>query len=458
MANRPTVPGWNTINLNKPNEYSSEFTYGGARFANVTDVSTGQRWLYSVSSVTGDRTLISSTTANGQVTAGPAYPLVSNQYAALNSANKAQSEFIIEKTSTAQEKQGIAKGSEYKSKLGNSNGTVGAGSSVDLIGFSSSYSPDLSNPIIPKGSILRYPRDLNFNQDRIVFTAVEIDPRSENFVAGQGANLGGIGSNVNKDNIEGSLSAFNIPGPTYQKVAGSVHIAIQSPIQDQLATEWTTDSITAIDALVYNMSASLIETANGDAGSQQEGTQGFQTALNQAVGGAKSNVGRLQRMFAGQAAGLNNILARTDGVVQNPNLELVFQGPQLRPFSFTFKLSARNEAEGNDIKTIIKYFKRHMMPRKEKESIFLRAPQVFTIMYTKGETSDPHPSINKISPTQEKRACALTNMSVDYTPLGSYMTFNDKNATMVAYTISLQFQEIEPLYSGDYDDSHAIGY
>jgi hypothetical protein len=46
--------------------------------------------------------------------------------------------------------------------------------------------------------------------------------------------------------------------------------------------------------------------------------------------------------------------------------------------------------------------------------------------------------------------CALQNFSVDYTPLGSYTTYED--GTMVAYSLSMQFQELVPIYDKDYMD------
>ena len=116
-------------------------------------------------------------------------------------------------------------------------------------------------------------------------------------------------------------------------------------------------------------------------------------------------------------------------------------------------MSARSQTEADKIKKIIKYFKYHMAVRKE-QGLFLRAPHVFTIQYCKGN-KEGHPGINLISPTDDTKACALTNCSVDYTPLGSYATYED--GTMVAYTLSLQFQEITPIYDTDYDD-HPIGY
>jgi hypothetical protein len=41
--------------------------------------------------------------------------------------------------------------------------------------------------------------------------------------------------------------------------------------------------------------------------------------------------------------------------------------------------------------------------------------------------------------------------------MGTYMTFNDTEKTMFMYRINLQFKELTPVYSSDYDD-HPIGY
>ena len=46
----------------------------------------------------------------------------------------------------------------------------------------------------------------------------------------------------------------------------------------------------------------------------------------------------------------------------NPNMELLFNGPQLRTFGFTFKLSPRTKDEATKIKDIIYCFKRAMAP------------------------------------------------------------------------------------------------
>ena len=90
-----------------------------------------------------------------------------------------------------------------------------------------------------------------------------------------------------------------------------------------------------------------------------------------------------------------------------------------------------------------------MSVQNTADNIFLKAPNVFQINYLiKGERD--HPSLNRI------KVCALQSCSVDYTPDGSYMTFNDENATMTSYNLTLQFQELEPVTSKDYENNTSI--
>ena len=87
--------------------------------------------------------------------------------------------------------------------------------------------------------------------------------------------------------------------------------------------------------------------------------------------------------------------------------------------------------------------------KSDGAGIFLKAPNTFMIEYKFNGGSTTHPGINQI------KECALLSCSVEYTPLGTYMTYPD--GTMVSYSMSLSFQELEPLYDKDYD-GHPIGY
>jgi hypothetical protein len=132
-------------------------------------------------------------------------------------------------------------------------------------------------------------------------------------------------------------------------------------------------------------------------------------------------------------------------------MELLFSGPSLRSFSFTFKLSPRSEREAIAVKTIIRSFKQAMSAKRTESTLLLKSPFTFAISYISGDKQ--HPYLNKF------KECALTNCSVNYTPYGTYMTYAGKEKSMVAYELQLQFQELEPLFDDEYgNDFNDIGF
>lgn len=294
-----------------------------------------------------------------------------------------------------------------------------------------------TNPKIQFSDTLIYPLDIaQTDQDRIKFTAADINGRS-------------------------NQGTFAFGRPLYKSVSPPVYISIQSPISDQNTVDWGEGNLSPLDATLYNSAfKAMNNTPNGDVGgAMTAGAMGLAKALEELKNqfdGQKFN-----QLVASLAAGNPSIFTRATSLVLNPNLELLFRGPQLRPFNFTFLMSARNSSEVYIIKEIIRYFKYHMAVREVPGGLFLKAPYVFKIQYQKG--NQLHKSINLIAPDDEEtKACALINFSVDYTPLGSYMTYEDPDATMVAYRLNMQFQEITPVYDTDYTKSpaanHPIGY
>lgn len=291
------------------------------------------------------------------------------------------------------------------------------------------------SPVGAEGA--RYPLDIeDTNQDRIMFQAVELSGRKS--ATGSTTSIGkGFGAPSSYSPVSG---------------AGPVYITIQGPIQDQSSVDWGDSRANALEIAGANTAAAAID--ENQSGSAQAGAE-----LKKLADAAKENIGP---GAAALAVGNADLFTRATQQVLNPNLELLFKGPQNRPFNFTFKMSARNGEEAEQIQKIIKYFKYHMAVKGAGGDIFLKAPDVFWIEYRKGN-NDLHQSLNLIAPGEVKRkACALKSFNVDYTPLGTYMTFNDEKATMVQYNISMNFTEITPVYQSDFDDEpgkdHPIGY
>jgi len=120
----------------------------------------------------------------------------------------------------------------------------------------------------------------------------------------------------------------------------------------------------------------------------------------------------------------------------NPKAEFVFKSVPFRSFSYPFEFAPKNEKEKEDVQKIISILKFHMHPEKFGAG-FLLAPSEFqiTYMYKDG----PNMYIPRIS------RCALTDMSVDYSPEGVFTTFkgDDKGAHPVLTKMDLSFTEME---------------
>lgn len=233
---------------------------------------------------------------------------------------------------------------------------------------------------------------------------------------------------------------------------GTVRLPIQPSITDSNNVNWGSGDMNPLAAYAAALSIQ----------GQESLTEALRTATQDAtkfIEATKidpSYANALRVWLASEAVGINGLLPRVTGAIVNPNLELLFQGPQLRPFNFSFKLSPRSSEEAAQVRQIIRFFKQGMSVQKASSQIFLKTPDVFNITYMDGTDSkkEYHQSLNRI------KTCALLSASVDYTPDGSYMTFNDNEHTMTSYQLTLSFSEIDPVYNDDYVNmaNDVIGY
>ena len=268
---------------------------------------------------------------------------------------------------------------------------------------------------------LRYPKDMNGSQDYIQFAMLEYKPKD---LLGSGLGTG-----------ERARVGFNQDGGG-RNIIGTCALPIQSGIKDQNLADWGENKMNAMELATAKL-------ALGAMGDEQQGD-----ALGKVADAVSQNTGvakeAARQFFAGKATGVQGILKRTKGATINPNLELLFNGPQLRPFSFQFRLSARNKTEAEEIIKIIRFFKQGMAPIRTEGNLFLLAPHTFQVHFVHAPSDGEHPYIGKM------KECALKTFSTDYTPENNYSTLKD--GFMTSYTISMEFQELEPVYNDDYTD------
>ena len=160
-------------------------------------------------------------------------------------------------------------------------------------------------------------------------------------------------------------------------------------------------------------------------------------------------------MFGGNVTA-NQLLQRANGEIINPHMELLFNAPTLRNFRFSFRFSPRNEKEAEQVRLILRAFKRNMAPKAQGGNVgsgswFLKTPNVFNLRYRTGRKN--HPFLNRF------KQCFLTDMQTTYTGEGIYSTYDD--GTPVVMQLDLSFKEIQPIYDVDYDErpgTEAVGY
>lgn len=249
----------------------------------------------------------------------------------------------------------------------------------------------------------------------------------------------------------------NIQNPT-----ATIILPIPKNISDSNSTDWQQDNMSSLTGAVSSALGGVIGSQDPFSGAMKAAGDFF----NKTAGAATDGTGQkaIQSYFTGQAAGallgqsapdINSLIKRATGGVINQNVEMLFNGVQMRPaFTFSFDLVPRFKRESDEIKTIIRLLKQKMAAKKGSTSsagggFFIKSPDVFQIQYMSG--SKPHPFLNRFKPT------ALTAMAVNYTGAGEYSTYSD--ATPVHMQLSLSFQELSPIYAEDYkDDVPGVGY
>ncbi len=241
-------------------------------------------------------------------------------------------------------------------------------------------------------------------------------------------------------------------GKNKEDILGTIILPVPQTITDSNGVTWGENSLNGLAAKGLGiagavMSANSMKEAGKDA--TEQGKKAVSDFLSDDM--TQSAVNAQFASMAVNALGGNttsgSILARQTGAVLNPNMELLFGGVQLRSFSFDFDFAPRDERESIEIKKIIRAFKVHMNAKRTTQDngggsgLFIKSPDVFQLTYKTGNKD--HQFLHKFKPM------AMVNMAVNYTGAGTYATYD--NTSPVQLKMNLTFQELNPIYSEDYD-------
>ncbi len=304
-----------------------------------------------------------------------------------------------------------------------------------------------------RGGLLRYPFEaLTEKTDYLQIDIIEYEPASK--------------SSDNKNNFIGRPGSRRIPlrsrvpaGLSTQNLVnkGTILLQIPSQVQDGNSVNYGESEMNTVVGAGIQAAMRGGEAFGKDIseGKFFESFGSVGEELKEAYKGADLNKDTLRALFNSQIASsivgafganvsVNQILQRQSGQSFNPNMELLFNGPTLRSFRFSFKMTPRSQEEAEQCKLIIRSFKMNMAPKvtsgRGKQSLFLNTPNVFELRYKSGYKN--HPFLHKF------KQCFLQDISVNYTGEGVYATY--ENREPVSMIMDLTFKELEPIYDQDY--------
>ena len=268
-----------------------------------------------------------------------------------------------------------------------------------------------------------------------------------------------IGVQVNNTDANSRLGAG-----MKQRTKFYIELPIPQDLTDSNSVTWGEDRVNALELAALNVAQGAMAGNIGEGA--VEAAQLAVTALNTGVniptlsGDTQDAVRAALSGAAIGALGSNvsakSVIARSTGQILNNNLELLFQGVNLRSFPYSITFSPRDPKESRMVKDIIRSLKMAMAPKAgEMESsaqgIFLKSPDVFQLKYLRD--GHDHPFLNSF------KLCALTGMTVNYTNAGTYTSYED--GTPVNIRMNLTFKELNPIYHEDYLSDGAgsgVGY
>ena len=311
-----------------------------------------------------------------------------------------------------------------------------------------------------RSTALSYPLDLNLRQDH--FKIMKYNYQRSDVNASKPPRREYNMSAVNRQAARTSTGPgrtreyFNVAGDGVKgsQLLGSIHLPMPKAT-DVNGVEWGKSDLTVsgLAAVGLTNAATLNGRLSGKTDEERktdnDAKEAIKRGINETGSSFKEGFGAVYTGTIAKMAGAmfgtdldaNTFLARQGGKVLNPNSEMLFQGPVIRDFAFSFLMVARSEKEGDEIRRIIRFLKLGMAP-KFRSTTYLKNPDIFILEYRRADGGILD-TVNRFNPG----GLALTTMSVDYAPDGYWAAYH--NSQPVAVKMDLNFTELRPIYEQD---------
>jgi hypothetical protein len=239
-----------------------------------------------------------------------------------------------------------------------------------------------------------------------------------------------------------------IKNSAFLRSRGTIRLPIPDSLKDTTAVTYGEKSLKLIAG------AGLEAVAGREEGATIGGSRilsGIGSAITGAAQGASvAATVQLANTFAADSA-VDAVKAYT-GVTTNPFQAILFEKPNFKTHSFTWKLVPTDYDESITIRDIVRTFQYHMLPGvSDSVGLFFSFPSMVTV---------------SLFPSSEFlyrfKPCVIENVTVNYSPGATPSFYRGTNGAPTAVTITVSLKEIEYFTNKDYvgnsfDDTIAEG-
>ena len=313
-----------------------------------------------------------------------------------------------------------------------------------------------SGPLKTSGGFYaRYPRELSVGAetDYVLFQFAEYIPPFKGFeettedgVAVRQTPLGDYNKSVRALKPL-SIDVKDSIAKTISSVSG-VLLPMPQDLSTEMKQNWNGKKFTRIGATAIaaaNGNMNKVGTTLGDLGGNLSAVlAALKTSALNSIPGVGGNLS------------INDIAGSSQGVVLNPNAELLYDSPDLREIGMVFKMVPQNATEASLIKQICDTFRKASLPKygsKGGEDVslnnenltggnWIQVPLLCKFTFMRG--GNPNPWVAQYKP------CAITGIQVNYTPDGTYATYGD--GSPVATELTIKFVETKTIFSKELDE------
>jgi hypothetical protein len=237
------------------------------------------------------------------------------------------------------------------------------------------------------------------------------------------------------------FAKYERPNPKQQSKLQPVQTIIMpmpdgSGINDHQSFGWNTADMGMVGVAYENLAN--VGTTVDDIARASGSFDKIKALMNPGVDVAAYGVSAgLQTLGGGVGSNLATLGGQVIGAAVNPGLSTFFGGIRFRNFSFTWTFAPKDETESLLIRRIINAFKVNSLPTFSSTSLIFNYPLIVKPKYSLN--SDP----DNTGYITDFRYCAITDISVKYSPQGEAPSFYSGTHAPVFINCTIALQEIE---------------